>query len=259
MKTRQIPTYQKHEFAPKRHDYCVAVFVINEGERLHNQLKRMKHLATQVDLVIADGGSDDGSTHHDSLKEFNINTLLVKTGSGKLGSQMRMAFAWALDRNYKGVVVVDGNNKDSVEDIPRLISKLEEGFDHIQGSRFIPGGYHENTPLSRLIGLKILHAPFISQASGFHYTDTTNGFRAYSSALLLDDRLNIFRDVFEGYELHYYLAIRAPKLGFKCIEIPVSRVYPAKGATPTKISPIRGSINVLYRLFLACVGGYNPR
>lgn len=258
MKTRQIPTYQKYEFAPKRHDYCVAVFVINEGERLHNQLGRMKHLARQVDIVIADGGSDDGSTHHDSLKEFNINTLLVKTGGGKLGSQMRIAFAWALDRNYKGIVVVDGNNKDSVEDIPRFISKLEEGFDHIQGSRFILGGYHKNTPLSRLIGLKILHAPLISQASGFHYTDTTNGFRAYSSALLLDDRLMIFREVFVGYELHYYLAIRAPKLGFKCIEIPVSRVYPSKGATPTKISPIRGNLNVLYKLFLGCIGGYNP-
>ena len=259
MKTRQIPTYLKYECLPKQHDYCAVVFVINEGERLHNQLRRMKYLASNVDLVIADGGSDDGSTDLDILKEFDINTLLIKTGAGKLGSQMRMAFAWALDRNYKGVVVVDGNNKDSVEDVPRFISKLEEGFDHIQGSRFIPGGHHENTPLSRLIGLKILHAPLISQASGFRYSDTTNGFRAYSSNLLQDNRLDVFRDVFEGYELHYYIAIRAPKLGFKCIEVPVSRIYPAKGAIPTKISPIRGSIDVLYKLFFACFGGYNPR
>lgn len=255
---RELPTFEKYEFSPKQNNYCVAVFVINEGQRLHKQLQRMKHLSPQIDIIIADGGSDDGSTNSKILKENNVNTLLVKTGPGKLGSQMRMAFAWALDRNYKGIIAVDGNNKDSVEDIPNFITKLENGFDHVQGSRFTPGGYHENTPFSRLLGLKILHAPLIRKASGFYYTDTTNGFRAYSSTFLSDERVAVFRDVFDGYELHYYLAICAPKLGLKCIEIPVSRVYPSTGSTPTKINSIWGNFNVLYKLFSTCLGKYNP-
>jgi dolichol-phosphate mannosyltransferase len=255
---RQIPRYETYPFAERRNDYCVAVFVLNEKGRLEKQLERMKPFVDRVDIVIADGGSSDGSTAADNLKAFGVNSLLVKTGPGKLGAQMRMAFAWALDRGYRGVVVVDGNDKDGVEAVPAFAEKLEEGYDHVQGSRFIPGGRHENTPLSRLLGLKLLHAPLMRLASGFHYTDTTNGFRAYSQRFLSDERVAVFRDVFVGYELHYYLAIRAARLGFRCIEIPVSRVYPAEGKIPTKISPIRGNLKVLSVLAKTILGKYNP-
>ncbi|MGF1449612.1 MAG: glycosyltransferase family 2 protein [Opitutales bacterium] len=255
---REIPAYDCHEFAPKRADYCVAVFIINEGAKFHKQLERMRTVASTVDLVIADGGSTDGSTAPETLQGFGVNTLLVRTGPGRLGAQMRMAFAWALDRGYKGVVVVDGNNKDSVEDVPRFCEKLAEGFDHVQGSRFIPGGHHENTPFGRLWGVRLLHAPLLSLAARFRHTDTTNGFRAYSRTLLEDPRVALFRDVFSGYELHYYLALKAPRLGFNCVEIPVTRVYPKSGKTPTKISPIRGNLNVLKKLFAVCCGRYDP-
>ena len=254
----QIPAFELNEFAEKKNDYCVVVFIINEGQRFLNQLQMMPPHCQKADIVIADGGSTDGSTNPEILKQQEVNTLLVKTGVGKLGAQMRMAFAWALRRGYKGVVVIDGNNKDSVSDIPSFIKKLEEGYDHIQGSRFIPGGYHKNTPLLRLIGVKLLHAPIMRLASGFHYTDTTNGFRAYSARLLKDSRIQIFRNIFSGYELHYYLALKAANLGFKCVEIPVGRCYPDKEKTPTKISPIRGNLTVLTKLFSTVLGKYNP-
>lgn len=257
--TWQVPSHNIFELRKKSSSYCVCIFVINEGEKLHKQLARMQALSHRIDIIIADGGSSDHSTDRNVLEEYGVNALLVKTGPGKLGAQMRMAFSWALKRGYEGIVVIDGNNKDSVEDIPKFELKLKERYDHVQGSRFIPGGKHENTPLSRLLGLKLLHAPVIRLASGFKYTDTTNGFRAYSARLLTDSRVAVFRDLFIGYELHYYLAIRAPRLKFKCIEIPVTRKYPAKGKTPTKISPILGNLRVIQKLFYAAFGWYNPR
>lgn len=257
-KNWQLPDFEAHEFSAKNTDYCICVFIINEGEKFLKQLARMQPYSKDIDIIIADGGSTDGSTEHSNLIPHEVNTLLVKTGDGKLGAQMRMAFGWALKRGYKGVITIDGNNKDSIDSIPDFIEKLEEGYDHIQGSRFIPGGHHENTPLSRLIGVKILHAPVISLSSGFRYTDTTNGFRAYSEKLLVNSKLALFRDIFTGYELHYYLAIKAAKLGFRCIEIPVSRRYPKSGKTPTKISPIRGNLNVISKLFAVASGRYDP-
>ena len=216
----------------------------------------MKKYSHQVDIVIADGGSTDGSTEHDKLKSLLVNTLLIKTGPGKLGSQMRMAFAWAIERGYSGVIVIDGNGKDGVDAIPKFVEALENGYDHVQGSRFIKGGIHENTPLLRLLGLKLLHAPMISCASGFKYTDTTNGFRAYSYRLLCNENIALFRDIFTGYELHYYLAIESVKHCLKVKEIPVSRCYPASGKLVSKISPIRGNINVLKKLLASCFGFY---
>lgn len=256
--TPHVPHYEVTFTTPKQHDYCVLIFVINEGEKLLKQLDRMAEQPLDADIVIADGGSTDGSTEQQILQEKGVNTLLVKKETGKLGTQMRMGFAWALERGYQGVVVIDGNNKDSVENINDFVEKLTQGYDHIQGSRFIPGGKAVNTPLSRLLGLKLLHVPMMRWASGFRYTDTTNGFRAYSKKLLQSDKMAVFRDVFTGYELHYYLAIQAAKLGFKCVEIPVTRTYP-KGKVPTKISPIRGNINVIKTLFKVCLGGYDAK
>lgn len=256
---RQVPASTADEFAPRSAGYCVCVFVINENGKLHKQLAEMREHAANVDVVIADGGSTDGSTNHDTLRSLGVNTLLTKTGPGKLGAQMRMAFAWALDRGYKGVISMDGNGKDGPEALPRFAEKLDYGYDHVQGSRFVRGGVSENLPFSRWVGVKFLHSPLISLASRHRYTDTTNGFRAYSRRFLEDPRVAVFRDVFPGYELHYYLAIRAARLGFMVCEIPVARRYPAKGPTPTKISPVRGNLRVLGCLFRACLGRYNPR
>ena len=97
----------------------------------------------------------------------------------------------------------------------------------------------------------------LSMASGFHWTDTTQGFRAYSRKMLLDPRVAPFRDVFMTYELLAYLSYRVPKLGYRCVELPTIRRYP-KGEVPTKISSVRGNLSVLQVLFKACTGQYNP-
>ncbi len=154
---------------------------------------------------------------------------------------------------------MDGNGKDDVSAIPLFVEKLDQGYDHIQGSRFLPGGASVNLPLSRWLGLKLVHAPLIRFFSGFPYTDTTNGFRGYSRRLLLDHEIAVFRDVFSGYELHYYLALQAAKRGYLVIEVPVTRSYPSAGPIPTKISPLRGNLTVLKKLFAVCLGRYDLR
>jgi len=256
----EVPAYTVNEQAPKSKRYAVAIFMINEGDKLHKQLIRMQdaRVCDAVDVILADGGSNDGSLDSNRMNQYDLKAILTKKGPGKLGAQMRMAFDYILKQGYEGLIVIDGNNKDSVENIVDFAHALDAGWDHVQGSRFIPGGKHVNTPKSRLLGVKLLHAPLLSIASGFKYTDTTNGFRAYSKRLLTDSRVQVFRDKLSHYELHYYLAYRAPKLGFKCQEIPVSRSYPSSGKIPTKISPIRGNLDVIRRLLKTCLGCYNP-
>lgn len=259
-KNWEFPDFEAKEFFKKKRKYAVCVFVINEGERIQKQLERMKEFARQVDIIVADGGSTDGSLEDDFLKTVDVRALLTKKGKGKLSAQMRMAFAYTLAEGYDGVIVVDGNGKDGIEAIPKFVKLLDEGYDHVQGSRFVPGGKAINTPLSREIGLHLIHAPLISFAAGQRHTDTTNGFRGYSAKLLSDKDINIFRDVFQTYELHYYLAIESSRRKqYKTAETPVTRAYPKKGKTPTKISPVKGNLHVLNVLFKAVAGKYKQR
>lgn len=255
----QVPAFTYLELKPKAHKYAVCIPVINEGERVQRQLKKMQALGLteQIDIIMADGGSKDGSLNDTFLKEVGVRTLLTRKGPGKLSAQMRMAMAYAIEQGYEGCVFVDGNDKDDTSAIPSFVKLMEQGYDHIQGSRYIPGGHAENTPMARHLGLIILHAPLISLSAGFRYTDTTNGFRGYSSKFLADPKVNPFRDVFAAYELHYYLAIRAARLGYKVVETPVTRKYP-KGKVPSKINSFKGYWKVLMTLFKAAAHQYNP-
>ncbi|HIK50030.1 MAG TPA: glycosyltransferase family 2 protein [Oscillatoriales cyanobacterium M59_W2019_021] len=254
----EIPHHTIAELSSKKSQYCICIPVINEGKKIQKQLDRMQNISRDLDVIIADGGSTDNSLELDRLSQLGIRTLLVKQDMGKLSAQLRMAFAYALQQGYEGIITIDGNNKDDPSAIPEFVRLLDEGFDHIQGSRFIPGGRAINTPIERLIGIKLVHAPLISLAAGFRYTDTTNGFRAYSRRFLSDDQVAPFRTIFSAYELHYYLAIQAAKLGYNVKEIPVTRIYPATGPIPTKISPIQGNILLMKTLLKACLGQFDP-
>ena len=182
----------------------------------------------------------------------------MKTGPGKLSAQLRMGFAYALLRGYRHIVTIDGNGKDGYEAIPAFFDALRQGHGFVQGSRYLSGGEAVNTPMDREIAVRLIHAPILSLASGFHYTDTTNGFRGFSADLLRDPRVQTFRDIFDTYNLHYYLSRRAARLGYKVCEVPVRRAYPDEGKTPTKISGLAGRWLILKQLGLTVIGAYDP-
>ena len=130
---------------------------------------------------MADGGSTDGSLDPHFVAGVGVRAVLTKTGPGKLSAQLRMAYAWCLREGYRGSSPSTATAKTASRR-DRDGAQLEEGYDYVQGSRYLPGGKAENTPLERTIANRLIHAPLLSLAGRHWYTDTTNGFRAYSPA-----------------------------------------------------------------------------
>jgi len=255
---RQVPSYDIHEFFSRQTRYAVLIPVLEEGDRILKQLQRMEFLRGLGDILIGDGGSKDTTGDPAVMRQYAVRALLVKTSSGKQSAQLRMLLDYAVNQGYEGYVLIDGNNKDGVDAIPRFFEAMDEGFDYIQGSRFAKGGTELNTPWDRKIAAALLHAPLVSVAAGFRYTDTTNGFRALNRRVALDPRMQLFRDVFQSYEMHSYMAVRIPRLGFRVKELPVTRVYP-KGSAPSKIRGIDGRLEMFKILFNAVLSRYNPK
>lgn len=260
-KQKGVPRFEAFEYSKKKRDYVILIPIINEGMRIIKELKRAydNNISDYADIVICDGGSTDGCTDEFRLKKLCVNTLLVKQDEGKQGAQLRMGIWWALNRGYKGVITIDGNNKDSIEDVPRFIEKLKAGYAFVQGSRFVKGGRAINTPLFRLISVKFIHAPIISLTARYWFTDTTNAYRAYSVEYLSDERVKPLRDIFMTYELLAYLSVRASQLNYKVCEIPVTRAYPKAGKMPTKISFFKGNAELMKILLKNLVGAYKPQ
>lgn len=255
----ELPSFEEVQYATKQHQYALVIPVINEGERIREQLQRIHHAKLLVDVIIADGGSTDGSLDPSYMDEVAVTAVLTKTGEGKLSAQLRIAYAWCLRKGYRGIVTIDGNGKDGVEAIADMMHKLEDGYDYVQGSRYLPGGCAENTPLERTIANRVIHAPLLSIAGRHWFTDTTNGFRAYSARYLLNTAVQPFRNVFRNYELLFYLTVRAGQVGMKVAQIPVKRHYPHNVTVPTKISGVSAKIMILKQTFEVVLGKYSPK
>jgi hypothetical protein len=253
-----VPTHEAAVYAERRHLHALVIPVINEGARIRGQLERIKAAGLPVDVIIADGGSTDGSLDPEFVTQAGVRAVLTKTGPGKLSAQLRMAYAWCLRQGYAGIVTIDGNGKDGVEAVADMVARLEDGCDYVQGSRYLPGGAAENTPLERTIANRLIHAPLLSLAGRHWFTDTTNGFRAYSAAYLTHPDVRPFRAEFSVYNLLFYLTVRAGQLGLKVAHVPVVRRYPDDGNVPTKIGGLGPKLALLKETVIAATGGYTP-
>ena len=254
----EVPAHEAALYAPRRWPHALVIPVINEGERIRGQLLRIQATGLPVDVIVADGGSTDGSLDADFVQSAGVRAVLTKTGPGKLSAQLRMAYAWCLRQGYAGIVTIDGNGKDGVEAVAEMVAQLEAGCDYVQGSRYLPGGAAENTPLERTIANRLIHAPLLSIAGRHWFTDTTNGFRAYSTAYLLHPDVRPFREEFSVYNLLFYLTVRAGQLGLKVGHVPVVRRYPEDGKVPTKIGGFASKLALLKEALVAATGGYTP-
>ncbi|MGL5253590.1 MAG: glycosyltransferase family 2 protein [Brevinema sp.] len=255
----QLPSYEYEEFFTKKNNIVLLIPTWNEGSRIQNELRTIKehHINERVDIILLDGGTSDGSIDADFLNEMSVRGVLTIRAKGQ-GNAYRVGLYKAVSDNYDYILTVDGNNKDNVEIIPQFIEKLEQGFDFVQGSRFIKGGYHENTPKAREIAIKYFSNPLLSLASGFKYTETMSAFRGFNAKIFRDDRIQAFRGVFQTWELQWYLSTKIPQLGYKVIEIPQSRVYPPSGPIPTKIN-WAGNFRIIFQLLKVATGYYNPK
>jgi len=254
----EVPSYRLKEFFSKKTRYCFMPVIYNEGEKFLRQLERMAPRAHLADIIVAARESTDGCTDPDFLRKCGVQSLL-QTPSPGAASAIRAGFWHALQQGYEGVVLVDGHNKDGIEAIGDYLAKLDEGYDFVQGSRFMKGGEEKNTPWLRKIGIRILMAPLLFYGGHFWYSDGTNGFRGYSRRYLEYPRVEPFRNCFTHLNLQYYLSYMAPKIGLKVVEIPVKRVYPDDGTIPTKCVGFEKNFEAFWEMVRTVNGRYDVK
>jgi dolichol-phosphate mannosyltransferase len=171
--------------------------------------------------------------------EIPIHLITSQKRRG-IGLAIREGIEYATKEKFDIAIIMAGNGKDQPQEIERLIDPItRQGYDYVQGSRFLPGGRPINNPFLRRMFSRLY--PFAwTLATKINCTDITNGFRAYRLSIFNDPRINIRQNWLEGYQLEYYIQYKALTLGYRVTEVPVSKIYPFsnKGGY-SKISPFR--------------------
>ncbi len=228
-----------------------AAFAYNEGEKIRRTIARHPQ-ERPYDFLVMDDGSTDGSLDH--LPSNGVPVLRNPANQG-IGSAMKRVCEYALEREYDVLVIQAGNDKDDPNEIPRLLEPILAGrADFVQGSRFLPGGGYGNTPAYRVLATRYVHPLLFSLSVGKRVTETTNGFRAFRTAILRDARIRWRQDWLDQYELEPYLLYQAIKLGYRHREVPVTKIYPPHAQGYTKMRPITGWWSILRPIFLLGLG-----
>ncbi|GMV22836.1 MAG: dolichol-phosphate mannosyltransferase [Acidimicrobiia bacterium] len=227
---------------------CAVAF--NEKAKIERVVARALEspLPGVTEFMVCDDGSTDGTA--EAVERHGVGVIRQPQRQG-VGAAIRRVIEYARAHHFDIVVIMAGNDKDRPSEIPKLLAPILAGrADFVQGSRYLKGGNYGNMPFYRRIATQWLHPLLFSLVTRHHITDSTNGFRAFRTTLCQDPRINLAQAWLDAYELEPYLFYKALTLGYRVVEVPVTKIYPPRELGYTKMAPVTGWWSILRPIFL---------
>ncbi|AFY79182.1 glycosyl transferase [Pleurocapsa sp. PCC 7327] len=186
---------------------------------IYNEVESLSHLIDAIattlerdrldyEIICVDDGSTDGST--EILRQLarnrsDLRAVLLRRNYGQTPA-MAAGFQYA---RGQVIVTLDGDLQNDPTDIPKLIAKLDEGYDLVSGWR----KQRQDDALTRLLPSKVANW-LIGRVTGVKLHDYGCSLKAYRTELVAD--MNLYG------ELHRFLPALAYIEGARIAELPVS-------------------------------------
>lgn len=193
-------------------------------------------IGKDYEIIFVDDGSSDGSAEKLQdiyKKDKHVKIIQFRKNYGKSAALS----VGLLAARGKYVITIDADLQDDPEEIPKLLAKLEDGFDLVSGWRKV-----RHDPFIKRMTSKIYNY-FTYLFGGIRLHDFNCGLKAYRS--------EVTRAIQVYGDLHRYIPVLAHQDGFRVSEVVVNHHERKYGKT--KYGParfMRGAFDLITVSFL---------
>ncbi len=204
---------------------------------LYGELRAALDPLGEWEAIFVDDGSTDGSYAELARLHAEVENVRIVRLRRNFGKAAALASGF-LVASGRRIVTIDADLQDDPAEIPRLLARLDDGFDVVSGWKA-----HRCDPLNRRLFSKLFNAT-IRVLSGVRLHDVNCGLKAY--------RAEVTRDVRIYGELHRFLPVMAHSRGYGVTELPVNHRPRAHGRSRYGIERyLRASFDLLTVSFIA--------
>jgi dolichol-phosphate mannosyltransferase len=190
------------------------------------------------EILVVDDNSPDGTGDVVRALQQRYGNLHLLSGTKQgLGVAYARGIDHALRQMHADVIVhMDADFSHDPADLPRLVAKIDEGYDVVVGTRYMEGGAlpgdwgWRRRLISRLANFG---ARIIAGLTALH--DCTNGYRAYRASVLLPVDLS---SAPRGYAVLTFLAYHGLMNGGAVAEVPIVFSQRAQGTSKLRLADV---------------------
>ena len=213
----------------------IIIPILNEEPTIAPLVERclaaMSELARTYEIILIDDGSSDES--------WRVVQLLASANPDVRGYRLRRNFgkaaALALGAEVAGgsiIITLDADLQDDPAEIPKLLSKLNDGFDLVSGWK-----EHRRDPPAKIAASRFFNLA-VRCTTRLKFNDFNSGFKAA--------RCEVYRRIPLYGELHRFIPVLADDLGYRIAEIPVTHHPRTHGQSKYGIERmVRGCLDLL--------------
>jgi len=184
---------------------------------------------------------DDGSLDHTFAELVTLHASNENVRAIRLRKQLGKAAALdagLAEASGEVIVTIDGDLQDDPEEIPRLLAKLDEGFDLVSGWKTT-----RQDPVTRRVPSRLFNA-VAGWLSGTHLHDMNCGLKAF--------RAEVAQELTLYGELHRFIPLLAADRGFRVAEVPVHHRPREHGRSRYGLERyLRGFLDLLTVVFMS--------
>ena len=213
--------------------YCEAESIAELCDRIFKVFHSMNK-ASDFEVLFIDDGSTDSSK--EIIKKLcgersYIKSIFLHKNFGK-ASALTAGFMHA---KGKAIITIDGDLQDSPEEIPRLIEKLNKGYDVVSGWK-----QKRHDSFMRIWGSWLFNR-IVSYFGGIKLQDFNCGLKIYKA--------DVIKNISVYGQNHRFIPLLAHLMGYKVTELPVSHSKRKYGFSKYPIFRYQGFFDLLSILF----------